>query len=127
MRLRVFSAVAVLGSAAILVLFGYHSFTEQINNSIILLRYAQELKSAAEGGRLPVCFERADWWGRQVAYVHSGDHFLVASFGRDGNPDIADYSSLLNAQQSGRPNSNCLIPWHDTVFVDGELYKGCLK
>ena len=127
MRLRVFSAIAVLVSAAILMLFVYHSFNEQINNSIILQRYAQELKSTAEGGRLPVSFERADWWGRQIVYVHSGDHFLIASFGRDGNPDMPDYSSLLHAQQGSKPSSNCLIPWRDTIFVDGNLYKGCLK
>jgi hypothetical protein len=118
------------GSGLIIVAAGwaYYSFVEQINNSILLQRCAREVASAySHSGSLPPSIQQNDRWGRPLAYFRSDKHFLLASFGCDGKPDVIDYAALLTGPVPSEPKGNCLLPWRDTVFIDEKVWEGCLK
>lgn len=123
----------LVGGAAALAIVGfvgwaYYAFTEQINNSIILERYAHRLlRIRSATGSYPTSFKGEDRWGYPVAYFHSKDHFAIVSFGIDHRADRSDYSALFENGQSGRSKTNCLTPSMDTVFVDGVVWQACFK
>jgi hypothetical protein len=122
---------AILLTSGLVVLLGgcgYFSFLAQINNSILLEYYSHQLTvTYSQDGSLPMSLDEKDYWGRPVAYFKNGRHFVLASFGADGKPDVADYEQLITAAIPRAPKSNCLLPWRDTVFIDSAVWEACLK
>ena len=113
----------------VVLLSGYwcfQSFTAQINNSIRLDFYARELQELKEDdGRYPPSFSRQDYFGREVLYRATPEHFILVSFGKDGRPD-ANYDDWLANPPSERA-SNCMSPNADTVFLESGPVVFCLK
>ncbi|HEY2509404.1 MAG TPA: hypothetical protein VGI39_00985 [Polyangiaceae bacterium] len=69
-----------------------------------------------------------DYWGRPFLYLHDADGycFVLVSYGSDGRPDPGEaYDLSLCAETTKR--STCAWPTRDTVFVNGEPLRFCLK
>lgn len=122
-------ATAGLGAIAALLLGAWwcvNSFTVQMNNSIILRQYADELRRQRQrDGRYPESFKGLDYWQRPVYYKADEDRFVLVSYGKDGRPDT-EYEHWLTNPPNGRKDV-CLFPNDDTVFLDTGSSRACSK
>ncbi len=107
--------VAAVGGVSV-----YGAFLEQINNAIMLERYAASVADERRRlGRCPSAFDQLDVWGRRVVYRCDDGGFLLVSFGRDGVPD--------KTSSEQRRENTCLFPNRDTMFDDSGVRQACLK
>jgi hypothetical protein len=132
-RQRVWSAAWRIGVALVLsfgLYFGWwlYSFTKQVNNTIMLRAYALSIYKVRDAdGALPDAFVgHADYYGRDVVYAHDDRHFMLLSYGSDGEPDGPDYLRVLDVAFD-KTRNNCLVPSRDTVVIDGNVWQGCGK
>ena len=127
---------AVKGRVAVGLVLSYvmycgwwlYSFTKQVNNTIKLNAYSEEVARLRDNaGALPAAFDgHKDWYGREVVYIHDGLHFMLVSYGSDGEPDRLDYPKLLGVRFEEH-RKNCLWPNSDTVVSDRMVWQGCGK
>ena len=105
-----------------------YAFTKQVNNTIKLNAYSEEVARLRDNaGALPAAFDgHKDWYGREVVYIHDGLHFMLVSYGSDGEPDRLDYPKLLGVRFEEH-RKNCLWPNSDTVVSDRMVWQGCGK
>lgn len=125
-RLSDVQGLAVLVAIAGLVCWWFWAFPLQINNSIILQRYARRLDNLRKAqGAFPDHFEGTDYWGRPLRYFTDGQHFALVSYGRDGEPDRS-YGANILASTPER-ETVCLRPNRDTVFRETGPVVYCLE
>jgi len=105
-----------------------YAFPKQINNFITLDQYSREVRKVREDtGALPTAFDgRKDYYGGEVVYIHNDEHFMLVSYGSDGEPDGTDYAKFLDVPVGAR-KSNCMAPTGDTVMIGDRLWQGCAK
>ena len=105
-----------------------YAFTKQVNNTIRLTAYSDAVAAMRDNaGELPATFDgRKDWYGRDVVYIHDDRHYMLVSYGSDGQADRADYATLLGVPFDEHRNV-CLWPRRDTVVSDRMVWQGCGK
>jgi hypothetical protein len=79
------------------------------------------LRGALAPGRRSLLADAGDAWGRPILYWSNGTHYLLASFGADGQPDFpytgeVPWSEIAQGTTGGM-NADLLI-------VDGEIWRG---
>ena len=67
----------------------------------------------------------ADHWGHALVYQSDGQHFLLASLGRDGKLDAKGLPPL-GAQPRG-DHSPCRLSDADTIILDAGEDQACMK
>ena len=78
------------------------------------------------GGPLPETVRTLDYWGHPFLYLHDGECFVLVSYGSDGKPDSNERYDLSLCRETAK-RSTCAWPTIDTVFVNGEPLRFCLK
>jgi len=120
------SALGIAGALGLLLWCGVDRYTTQVNNYIRLDLYARQVERLRmSDGRYPAQFVGADFFGRDVLYRATADHFILVSFGKDGEPDT-DYSDWMSAPLPTR-TWICLNPDRDTVILDTGTVAACGK
>lgn len=77
-------------------------------------------------GQLPAALKTLDYWGRPFLYLHDSECFVLVSYGSDGKPDPNETYDLSLCRETTQ-RSTCAWPTIDTVFVNGEPLRYCLK
>ncbi len=75
---------------------------------------------------LPETVKSLDYWHRPFLYLHDDDCFVLVSYGSDGKPDANQTYDLSLCRETTK-RSTCGWPTKDTVFVNGEPLRYCLK
>jgi hypothetical protein len=121
-RRLAFGMVAV---AALGIVWGLWSWTQQVNNTIRLRQMAREVEKAkANDGDCPTAFVGVDYYGHDVLYRVEGGHYMLLSHGRDGVGDVPSFVELASAAAKV---DNCFWPNADTLVQDGRVLQGCSK
>jgi hypothetical protein len=123
---RVFPWLVLVAAVSVMGVGGY-SFNLQKRNALRLLDYADEIRALRDrSGTLPTSFVgHKDEWGHEVLYLHNDQHFVLVSFGSNGEPGEPSYAYLLTDSPPPPFKMNCFMTWLDTVAVDSRLQQAC--
>jgi hypothetical protein len=124
----VFSVLALVVAPCASCTLLLRARTLQINNSLRVLQVSSEIVQAhSTTGAYPPSVDARDYWGNPLIYCRNDRHFVLASAGRDNEPDRQDYCELLVTTGPFQRIDNCSSPSQDTIFLDGSPWQACLK